>query len=71
MFRRDCDLIKVAVGGCVDVPGLADTDPDGAEGRALEGLNGEVQRGARQLRVVDEHDPVAWDDAAVLKTKNI
>ena len=59
-------LIKVAVRD-VDVPRLAHPDPDGAEGGALQGLDGDVQRGAGELDVIDKHHSVSGDDATVLR----
>ena len=59
-------LIKVAVRH-VDVLRLTDPDPDGAEGGALQGLHGDVQRGPGELSVIDKHHPVPGDNASVLR----
>ena len=59
-------LVKVAVRH-VDVLRLTDPDPDGAEGGALQGLHGDVQRGPGELSVIDKHHPVPGDNAPVLR----
>ena len=59
-------LVTVAVRD-VDVLWLTNSNPDGAEGGALEGLDGDVQRGPGELGVIDKHHPVPWDDATILE----